>query len=153
MGLSNTKHGIFKPRNLQKYVGTQLPVYRSSWELRAFMALDRNENISKWGSENFIVPYVDVTRNNEVHRYIIDLFFEIKDYTQNGLPIKWLLEIKPDSQATLKPIKKGRSLNKVAAEAVIVKRNECKWKAAVEFCRAKGWHFGVYTEKGITKLC
>ena len=153
MGFGITKHGVFTPKNLAKYVGTQLPVYRSSWELRAFMALDRNENIAKWGSENFIIPYVDTTRNNETHRYVVDIFFEIKDYTKDGHPIKWLLEIKPENQAVIKQSKRGKSPDKLIAESIVVARNHCKWKAAVGFCRARGWHFGVYTENGINKLC
>jgi len=77
MALRETKHGVYKPQNLQKYIGSSLPVFRSSWELKAFMSLDRNPKILRWGSENFIVQYVDETRRNEVHRYVIDIFFEI----------------------------------------------------------------------------
>lgn len=153
MSFRSTKHGVFTPHNIAKYVGSQLPVYRSSWELRAFMALDRNEKILRWGSENFVIPYVDTTRNNETHRYIVDLFFEIKDYTKNGLPIKWLLEIKPENQATIVQSKRGKSTESLLTESIIVTRNKCKWKAAVGFCQARGWHFGVYTENGINKLC
>lgn len=138
---------------MSKYVGKQLPIYRSSWELRAFMSLDKNNNILKWGSENFVIPYTDITRNNEKHRYVVDLFFEIKDYTKNGLPIKWLIEIKPENQAILQPVKRGRSTEKMLADSIIITRNKCKWAAAVGFCKARGWHFGVYTEKGINKLC
>ena len=67
------KRGIYTPQNIQKYIGKNLPTYRSSWELKAFISLDRNPKISKWGSENFVIPYIDTTRNNETHRYIIDI--------------------------------------------------------------------------------
>lgn len=118
------------------------------------MALDRNEKIQKWGSENFIIPYVDTTRGNEVHRYVVDLFFEIAEYTKDGAPIKWLIEIKPQAQATPKKYKRvPRNPNKYINDAIVIERNKCKWNAAVEFCKSRGWHFGVYTEKGITKLC
>ena len=148
------KQGVYTPQNLSKYVGAQLPKYRSSWELRAFMALDRNEKVLKWGSENFVIPYIDTTRGNEPHRYVVDLFFEIAEYTQNGAPIKWLIEIKPQAQATPRKIpKKPKNPTKFINEAIVVERNKCKWTAAVSFCKSRGWHFGVYTEKGITKLC
>ena len=147
------KHGQYTPMNLKKYIGKKLPIYRSTWELRAFISLDRNENVLKWGSENFIIPYVDETRGFETHRYIIDLFFEIAGATEEGRPIKWLLEIKPYKQSVTPMPKKQKSPEKLLAESIIVKRNQCKWKAAIKFCQSKGWHFGVYTEKGITKLC
>ena len=151
--MRNTKKGVYTPKNLNKYIGKNLPVFRSSWELRAFISLDRNEKISKWGSENFIIPYIDRTRNNETHKYVIDLFFEIADYTKNGLPIKWLLEIKPYSQSVTPQAKRGKSTQCLLNETIIVERNKCKWESAINFCKSKGWHFGVYTEKGITKLC
>lgn len=153
MGLKGTKHGVYTPKNMKKYIGSSLPVFRSSWELKAFISLDNNDKILKWGSENFVIPYIDETRNNETHRYVIDLFFEIADYTQDGRPIKWLIEIKPESQSVM-PKQTGRkNIQKLIAESAIVKRNQCKWRSAVAFCKSKGWHFGVYTEKGITKLC
>ena len=142
------KQGIYTPQNMSKYIGAQLPKYRSSWELRAFMALDKNEKILRWGSENFVIPYIDRTRGNETHRYIIDLFFEIAEYTHNGAPIKWLIEIKPQSQATPKKYKrKPSNPNKALNDAIIIERNKCKWEAAVSFCRSRGWHFrSIYGE-------
>ena len=152
MGIKETRHGIYKPQNIKKYVGTSLPVFRSSWELKAFMALDKNDKILKWGSENIVIQYIDETRNNESHRYVIDLFFELAG-TKDGRPIKWLIEIKPSNQSVMPTITKRKSTQKIIEESIIVKRNQCKWKAAVDFCRSKGWHFGVYTENGINKLC
>ena len=138
--------------NIKKYVGSKLPIYRSTWELRAFISLDKNVNVVRWGSENFVIPYIDKTRNNETHKYVIDLFFEVGS-TNNGLPIKWLIEIKPYNQSITPKSSKRKSPEKLLNEAMIVERNHCKWKAAIHFCKARGWHFGVYTEKGITKLC
>ena len=148
-----TKKGIYNPINLKKYIGSKLPIFRSTWELRAFISLDKNPNVLRWGSENFVIPYIDITRNNETHKYIVDIFFEIANATKNGLPIKWLIEIKPFNQSTTPKITKRKTPEKLLAETIIVKRNHCKWEAAINFCKARGWHFGVYTEKGITKLC
>lgn len=115
--------------------------------------MDKNDKILKWGSENFVIPYIDETRNFETHRYVVDLFFEIADATKNGLPIRWLIEIKPESQSVMPKQTKRKSVQKIISESIVVKRNQCKWRAAVAFCKSKGWHFGVYTEKGINKLC
>ena len=153
MALRDTRKGVYKPANRSKYIGKDLPIFRSSWELKAFMALDKNDKILKWGSENVTIPYIDETRNNETHFYIIDLFFEIADAMKDGRPIKWLLAIKPEKQTVMPKSTKNRKLSKVIVETVTVKRNHCKWRAAVEFCKSKGWHFGVYTENGISKLC
>ena len=148
-----TRHGVYRPQNMGKYIGSSLPVFRSSWELKAFMSLDRNSKILRWGSENFVISYVDETRGNETHRYVIDLFFEIADVTEGGKPIRWLIEIKPESQSVMPKATKRKSQAKLAEETAIVRRNQCKWRAAVAFCKARGWHFGVYTENGIRRLC
>ena len=153
MALKETRHGVYTPKNLSKYIGSSLPVFRSSWELKAFISLDKNDKILKWGSENFVIPYIDETRNFETHRYVVDLFFEIADATKNGLPIRWLIEIKPESQSVMPKQTKRKSVQKIISESIVVKRNQCTWRAAVAFCKSKGWHFGVYTEKGINKLC
>jgi hypothetical protein len=153
MSLKETRHGIYKPINRSKYIGAEFPIFRSSWELKAFISLDRNDKILRWGSENVSIYYIDETRNNERHQYIIDLFFEIADVKKDGRPIKWLLEIKPERHSIMPQSKKGKKLSNVISESIIVKRNHCKWRAAVEFCKSKGWHFGVYTENGISKLC
>lgn len=105
------------------------------------MSLDRNEKVLKWGSENYVIPYVDATRGNSTHRYYVDLFFELADGE------KWLLEIKPQNQAVFTPSKR-KKIEKQIAEASIVARNRCKWTAAVSFCKSKGWHFRNLYRKG-----
>lgn len=111
-----------------------MPIFRSSWELRAFMSLDKNPNVVKWGSENFVIPYIDVTRGNSQHRYYVDLFFELSSGE------KWLVEIKPQNQSVFTPSKR-KKLEKQIMEAPVVAKNRCKWTAATAFCKSKGWHF------------
>ena len=49
--------GKFIPKNKEKYVGTKMPTYRSSWE-QAFMRLcDEHPNVYKWASESIRIPY------------------------------------------------------------------------------------------------
>jgi hypothetical protein len=42
------KQGSYTPLCKDKYVGTALPVFRSGWELKAFISLDKNPKIIKW---------------------------------------------------------------------------------------------------------
>lgn len=146
-----TRQGKYTPLNKDKYCGRTLPIYRSGWELKAFISLDQNPKIKKWGSETLSIPYIDKTRNGETHWYIPDLFFSVIDI--NNIEQKWLIEIKPYSQSVDVKITKRKSPQKIIAEQLIVQRNKDKWEATVKFCKTKGWHFGVMSEKGIEKLC
>lgn len=144
--------GTFKPLNPSKYIGKTLPIFRSSWEAKAFISLDKNQKVIKWGSECFVIPYIDSTRGNTTHRYIIDLYFEIINI--NNEIEKWLIEIKPYNQSTItKQMTSKLSSEKLLARQLIVERNQCKWKFATQFAKSKNMHFGVWTEKGIEKIC
>lgn len=145
------RSGVYTPTNTQKYIGKQLPHYRSSWELKAFISLDKNPKVLRWGSESIIIPYIDTTRQNSTHRYIVDLFFEVEDI--NKKIQKWLIQIKPYNQSVPPKITKRKSQQKLLQQQLIVQKNKCKWNAAVAFCKSKGWHFGVWTQKGITQMC
>lgn len=144
------KQGTYNPINAAKYIGKAKPIFRSSWEVKAFIALDRNPKIIKWGSESIIIPYIDTTRGYETHRYVVDLFFTTLN--QNNQQEKWLIEIKPYSQSVPPKTSKRKNPAKLLNEAVTYQRNQDKWKSAVNFCKNKGWHFAVWTEKGINKL-
>ena len=50
--------GKYKPSYPKKYKGDPNNiVYRSLWERKFMVYCDNNQNILKWGSEEFIVPY------------------------------------------------------------------------------------------------
>lgn len=140
------KQGTFTPKNKEKYKGKFPIIYRSSWELKMFYFLDRNPNILSWGSESAIIQYVDTTRNNSIHNYIIDLTCKIKD--KNGNINKFYLEIKPYAQCN-PPIKGKKKENTYMAEMITYQRNMCKWKAAAEFAKQKGCSFLILTEKNL----
>lgn len=42
------KQGTYTPINMQKYMGKALPTFRSGWQVKAFIALDKNDKIIKW---------------------------------------------------------------------------------------------------------
>jgi hypothetical protein len=71
----------------------------------------------------------------------------------NGNEHKWLIEIKPHNQSVMPKATKRKDPMKLMSETLIVKRNFDKWAAAVNFCKKKQWHFGVWTEKGINQMC
>ena len=56
-----------------------------------------------------------------------------------------VVEIKPYNQ-TQKPLNE----NCWAAKEYV--KNRCKWAAAIEFCKAKGYIFKILTEKTINQL-
>lgn len=144
------KQGTYTPINKDKYIGKSLPIFRSSWQVKAFIALDKNNKILKWGSESIIIPYIDTTRSHQTHKYIVDLFFVTLDIS--GKEQKWLIEIKPYSQSVPPKTSKRKNPTKLLQQAVTYQRNIDKWKSAINFCKNKGWHFAVWTEKGINKL-
>tara|TARA_R110002124_G_scaffold71770_1_gene192018 strand:- start:11508 stop:11972 length:465 start_codon:yes stop_codon:yes gene_type:complete len=138
------KQGVYKPVNIEKYIGKKLPIFRSGWELKFFKWADCNENILKWGSENVIIPYLSPL-DNKVHRYFVDNFIIFKD--RNGNNNKFLIEIKPSKQ-TKRPVrsKKKKSSTMLYEQKTYV-INVAKWKAAQEWADKKGYKFLIVTEK------
>lgn len=142
------KQGKFTPQNLHKYKGSYPIIYRSSWELKAFMNLDRNPNILSWGSESIVVNYKDPTRKNSIHRYFVDLSYTTKE---DDKLVKYWVEIKPSAQC--KPPERGRKAEKTFInESVTWVRNTAKWSAAANAAKSRGVKFAIWTEKAFTVL-
>ncbi|MCK5020810.1 MAG: hypothetical protein KAS32_27560, partial [Candidatus Peribacteraceae bacterium] len=73
------QQGYFKPSNPDKYIGDPNNiVYRSSYELRAFNFIDRNQSITHWGSEEFAIPYISPL-DSSPHRYFVDLLIQVEN--------------------------------------------------------------------------
>ena len=139
------KQGKYNPINKEKYIGKSTPIYRSGWELKCFLTLDKNPAVIKWGSENIILPYIDPTRNYTQHQYVVDLFFEALD--PEGKLIKYLVEVKPYKETQPPVITKRKKQETIAYESVTYARNMAKWQSAVKFAKSKGWRFLIWTEK------
>ena len=77
--------------------------------------------------------------DGKMHRYYPDYYVEMVDGT------KKVVEIKPYNQ-TKKPINENCWAAKEYA------KNMCKWKAAKEFCDAKGYRFQILTERTINQI-
>lgn len=126
---------VFKP---QKYYGTYPIMYRSKWEFNYMVSLERNPNVEKWSSEKIIIPYiiqekVDGKVVMKKHNYHTDFIVHMKTGQI------YVIEIKPKAQAP-------RFKNQIKSDPVAYK-NLCKWKAALEYCKQKGYIFKVLTEE------
>lgn len=143
--------GTFKPRYPEKYSGSFPIIFRSSWEFRMMLWLDKNPNIIKWGSESVIVPYADPTRLDRnkrptIHRYFIDFYMIIKDKT--GKLTKYYIEVKPYAE-TIPPVRGRKREKTYMKESVNWTRNNSKWKAASEHARRMNSKFIILTENEI----
>ena len=90
-----------------------------------------------------IIPYISAVDNN-YHRYFVDLKLNMKD----GSVV--LVEIKPDKQT--RPPKSKRRTKRFISESLEYVKNECKWKAAKEYCLDRGWHFQIWTEHTLKQM-
>lgn len=118
-------------------------IYRSHWEMQVFRWCDSNDQVLKWSSEEIVVPYW-YPLDKKYHRYFVDVKFTTKEGT-------FLVEIKPKSQ-TVAPKKPSRQTKRYLEEARTYVKNQCKWKAADEFAKDKGWQFVIWTEDTIKSL-
>lgn len=138
------KHkGKFTPINPQKYRGDASNIiYRSSWEKRVMLWLDKHSQVISWSSEEIVVPYKSPA-DGRFHRYFVDFYAQIRN--KDGKLNSYLLEIKPKKQAT-EPQIKSRITKQYINEVVTYAINQAKWKAATEYCKDRGWEFKVLTE-------
>ena len=138
------KKGIYKPVNRKKYLGTQDPVYRSSYELHFFRWCDNNPRVLEWTSESVVIPYMSPL-DNKFHKYYVDnsIVYKINENTVK----KFLVEIKPSKQ-TEPPKRHGNKKDKTfIIEATTYANNLAKWEAAKKWCEGKNFDFLILTEK------
>lgn len=135
---SRFSQGYVNPSSCKKLIDKTKPIiYRSSYEKKFMVWLESCKNVKQWGSECVCIPYLFV--DGKTHRYYPDYYVEMTDGT------KLLIEIKPYNQ-THAPKNESQYAAKEWA------KNSCKWKAAREFCEAKGLKFKILTENTINKL-
>lgn len=135
--------GKYTPEDKKKYRGdVNNIIYRSSLELRFFKQCDMRKSVTKWSSEELIIPYVCPV-DGRPHRYFPDVVLEVEDV--NGKKRVYVVEIKPDSQ-TRPPNKRKKDY---LYEAATWARNNAKWDAAKAYCKKRGWEFKLVTEKNL----
>lgn len=143
MAWGKTYSGKYTVKNKNKYAGNyKNVVYRSMWERQAFKWCDSESGVTAWNSEEVIVPYVS-TVDGKRHRYYIDLQLKMNDKV-------YLVEIKPKNQT--RPPKKKAKTKKYITEVTTYATNTCKWKAASEFAKDRGWIFEIWTEDTLRGL-
>lgn len=133
-------NGRFIPQNSQKYVGDVRQIFwRSSWEYKFMLWLDKNNAVLRWGSESLAIPYINPL-DNKVHKYYPDMIIMYID--NSGQVKKEIIEIKPYKQTVATP--KMSERDKLA---VIV--NQAKWKYAAEWAQRNGAEFRILTERNL----
>jgi len=131
---------FYKVRNLEKYVGTKDPLYRSSWELTFMLFCDNNPSIQQWSSEPVKIPYMDPLTGKQTV-YVPDFLIMYLD--KNLKKHVELIEIKPAKQ-TLK-----EKVGKNPYDQAQYVKNMAKWGAASEWARNHGIKFRVINEQDI----
>ena len=132
--------GKFVTKHPEKYVGTKIPTYRSSWEWSFMNFCDNNPSIIKWASEAIQIPYRDpLTERQTV--YVPDFFIQYVD--KKNRILTELIEIKPASQTILERVGKNKY-----NQAQYIK-NQAKWKAATLWCGQQGIKFRILNENDI----
>jgi hypothetical protein len=130
---------IYKPKNIEKYVGDHTKIKcRSLWERNVCKFCDDNSNVIKWSFEELPIPYMNPL-DQKIHNYYPD--FLIK-FNTNGSIKSWMLEVKPKKQTILKE-------NASKKEKITWIINNAKWNAADKYCRANKMEFKIITEKEI----
>jgi hypothetical protein len=133
---------IYKMTNPEKYVGdVNNIIARSNLERKFFRFFDMSEDITKFSSEEFFIPYYSPV-DKKMHRYFVDVMFEVKNEK------KFVAEIKPHSQISMpkKPKKQSRSF---VNECLTYEVNKAKWTAAEKFCKENNMQFIILTEKNL----
>lgn len=135
--------GRFVPENPKKYRGDPTNIfYRSLWERRVMVHLDKNSTVLEWSSEEIVIPYLSPV-DGRWHRYFPDFYVRTKEGSM-------ILEVKPASQSVA-PEQKKRVTKRYLTEVMTYGVNQAKWKAAVEYCDDRKWKFKVLTENEIFK--
>lgn len=143
---TKTYKGKFRINNPTKYMGDiNNVVYRSLWELKFMKWCDTNPNVSEWGSETVIVPYISPL-DKKVHRYFVDFYIKVK--SRDGKVQKYLIEIKPE-RFTKPPAIPQKKTKRFVDEVFQYGVNDAKWKAAFEFCNDRNMKFMILTEKDL----
>lgn len=145
MGYSKYQ-GKVRLLNEHKYLGDpNNVVFRSSWELFFSKFLDSNNNVVKWASEEFFIPYFNPLDGKE-HRYFPDYFVSFK----NGKKI--VVEVKPHKETIEPDIKKIKNKKTAQASIETYIKNCAKWEAAKKYCDDRNMKFLIFTEHELKQL-
>ena len=153
-GKRRYNQGFYQIINTKKYMGDITKcIYRSGWELKFMLFLDRNDKILRWGSENITIPYYTEDKTNGVlksHRYYPDFYYEMMI---GGDPNKFervVVEIIPykETQKPTPPVKQTiKALETYEYQLKTYMKNMLKWEAAVKWCQKNKMKFVIIHEQ------
>lgn len=132
--------GVYKIKNPEKYVGSKLPMYRSSWEYTFMTFCDNNPSVQQWSSESVKIPYRDPLTGKQTV-YVPDFLIVYVDRSMKKHAE--LIEIKPANQMLKERVGKNPY-----NQAQYVK-NMAKWEAAGRWCQQQGIKFRIINESDI----
>ena len=132
--------GQYNLKNPEKYIGSTVPIYRSSWEIAVMRMCDNNPAIQQWASEPVRIPYRDPLTGKQTV-YVPDFLVMFEDKQEKKHIELW--EIKPANQQILEKVGKNPY-----DQAQFVK-NQAKWAAATLWCRQQGIKFRILNENDI----
>lgn len=135
--MANWAQGKYHVKNVNKYVGTKVPRYRSGWELTFMMFCDNHDSVLSWASESIHIPYKNPF-TGKATVYVPDFFVLYQDKT--GKQKAELVEIKPKKQSLIE------SRTASARDKAAVALNHAKWAAAQAYAKKMGCNFRVITE-------
>ena len=145
--MPNYYQGRFKPRNPEKYKGDPTNIiYRSGWELKLMSYLDKHPHVTKWNSEEIVIPYRSPI-DGKMHRYFPD--FYVEQINKEKRKEKVLIEVKPYAQTQppkVQNTKRNKPTKRYINEVKTWGINSAKWNAAEEFCKDRGYIFRIITE-------
>lgn len=132
--------GQYNLKNPEKYIGSTVPIYRSSWEIAVMRMCDNNPAIQQWASEPVRIPYRDPLTGKQTV-YVPDFLVMFEDKQEKKHIELW--EIKPANQQILEKVGKNPY-----NQAQFVK-NQAKWQVATQWAKSRGMKFRVLNENDI----
>jgi hypothetical protein len=138
---TNSKYvtGDFSKYNPKKYTGDRPIYYRSSYELRFMIIVELNPKVIKWSSEQIVIPYFMQEKLPNGKKIL-------RKHNYNSDFTIWL-DTGEIYIIEVKPYNKSPQNNAQIKRDPDVYKNACKWKAALQFAKLKGYQFKVVNEK------
>ena len=138
--------GKFSPTNPKKYKGDPTKIiWRSTWERKFMRWCDTKPSVTKWASEEIIIPYRS-PKDGKIHRYYPVFYMKTREI--GGKVKESIIEIKPLKQCS-PPKQPKRKTAKYKAECLTYAINQAKWKYASKWCKERNLSFVVLTEKDL----
>jgi len=138
-GKKRYNQGLYSIINKDKYMGDPTKcIYRSGWELKFFMFMDRNDKILRWGAETLSIIYYQPNINGTMksHRYYPDVYYELMIGGDPNNFQRVVAEIKPfaETQPPKPPKQTVKALESYEYKLKTYQKNLLKWEAAVKWC-------------------